>query len=197
MKGVRLAIACCGMTFPVLLGIARARVHLPSAAGAVTAQDPNLGVQSALVAALFCGALVLYFSFFREGETACRLVAGMTIVLLLIANQRILPGIDAYVSARRAATDLMKSYDVNPDEIAVFGLPRGYGYELNYYFGRELPEWTRENGLARVIFFKTDAMPQPDQIRQSSGIQPWADFKVAPATSDGKISIGFRPNVGK
>jgi hypothetical protein len=79
-----------------------------------------------------------------------------TIVLLIVAilvfiNAGILPFADSRISARAAA---LESFRLNPSSqhVAVSELKRDWHYGLNYYFGRDLPEWTPGEPLPEWLF---------------------------------------------
>ncbi len=93
-----------------------------------------------------------------------RLVAGICSLLVvaatLMANLRILPALDPYLSARPHAVFLR--HDLRPDRIFTFQLNRSWNYGLAFYFRRELPEWspgdpeaalvlTTRKGLAEIV----------------------------------------------
>ncbi len=83
------------------------------------------------------------------------------VILLFIANHKVLPGVDAYVSVRPAASSLISTFHPKPDEIAVCRMPRAYQYGLDYYFGSELPEWTAENSKAKFLFCNSESLRDP------------------------------------
>ena len=89
---------------------------------------------------------------------------------------------------------LIKVFKATPDEIAVYKLPRAYGYGLNYYFGTELPQWTPENTRANYLFLSEDSQPPLNQSPKF--IHPRAG-SFAPATSDGKIYLLLGQQSGK
>ena len=93
-----------------------------------------------------------------------RLVVGICSLLVVaatvMANLRILPALDPYVSARPHA-DFLR-HDLRPDRIFTFQLSRSWSYGLAFYFRRELPEWspgdpeaalvlTTRKGLAEIV----------------------------------------------
>jgi 4-amino-4-deoxy-L-arabinose transferase-like glycosyltransferase len=93
-----------------------------------------------------------------------RLVVGICSLLVvaatLIADLRILPALDPYLSAR-AHADFLR-HDLRPDRIFTFQLNRSWSYGLAFYFRRELPEWspgdpeaafvlTTRKGLAEIV----------------------------------------------
>jgi 4-amino-4-deoxy-L-arabinose transferase-like glycosyltransferase len=93
-----------------------------------------------------------------------RLVVGICSLLVVaatvMANLRILPALDAYLSARPHAIFLR--HDLRPDRMFTFQLNRSWNYGLAFYFRRELPEWspgdpeaafvlTTRKGLAEIV----------------------------------------------
>ncbi len=155
----RLAMATIGMVFPILLGILSAKPTLAFGPGIGTDALPIRGIQAALEAGIIGGTLVVAFALYRKWNCAMCAVACTVVIILFIANHRILPGVDSYVSVRPAAGSLIARFHPNPDEIAVCGMPRAYQYGLDYYFGAELPEWTGENSKAKFLFCNRDSLP--------------------------------------
>jgi 4-amino-4-deoxy-L-arabinose transferase-like glycosyltransferase len=93
-----------------------------------------------------------------------RLVVGICSLLVVaatvMANLRIAPTLDPYLSARPHAVFLR--HDLRPDRIFTFQLNRSWNYGLAFYFRRELPEWspgdpeaafvlTTRKGLAEIV----------------------------------------------
>jgi 4-amino-4-deoxy-L-arabinose transferase-like glycosyltransferase len=195
-RAIHLAVAGIGVVFPLVIGIARANLNLTFGPGIGFHPDPARGVQGALGAAVVGGALIAAFTLRRKWNGAVCIAACTTVILLLIANRMIVPGIDAFISARPTATGLIKLYAPKPDEVAVFHLPRAYGYGLNYYFGMDLPEWTPENTRASFLFFSMDSLTQLNQFPQFSDIRAGAGTFV-PATVDGKIYLRLGSRSGK
>jgi hypothetical protein len=64
-------------------------------------------------------------------------------VALLIAgiNTRLLTLLDAHLSPRTAARAALEKAP-RGEGLATFELPRAWSYGLNFYAGREIPEWT-------------------------------------------------------
>jgi hypothetical protein len=73
-------------------------------------------------------------------------------------------------------------HSLNADDVAVYALPRAYGYGLNYYFNATLPEWTPENTNAKILFCGEEALNSP----QLESLRGKAKF---PATGDDKVFI--------
>jgi hypothetical protein len=68
----------------------------------------------------------------------------------VVSNVGILPRADHLFSPRELA-ELVILKDSVASDVAEYKLPRSWNYGLNYYFGRELREWT-------------PGSPQPDWI---------------------------------
>jgi len=61
--------------------------------------------------------------------------------------------LDPRYSARTSAQDAKRLYPpFDPQDAAVYRVPRGIEYGLNYYFRRELPAWSSVQGSARWVF---------------------------------------------
>jgi 4-amino-4-deoxy-L-arabinose transferase-like glycosyltransferase len=194
MRGMRLVIAGVGIVFPLLVGIVYVKSNLTFGPGIGFDPDPIRGVRVALGTALVGGGLIGALALLRKWNGAVCITACTTLVLLLVANRMVMPGLDTFISARPAAMDLIKVYKAKPDEIAVYRLPRAYGYGLNYYFGTDLPEWSPENTRATYLFLSKDSPAPLNQSRQFFNAR--ADSFV-PATSDGKIYLLLGRHLGK
>ncbi len=79
-------------------------------------------------------------------SVAGRARAGVIAMALLVTtlvgftNLSLLPAADSRITPRRAAQDALRL--VPPGQnVQVFGLTRSWNYGMDYYFGRELPEW--------------------------------------------------------
>jgi 4-amino-4-deoxy-L-arabinose transferase-like glycosyltransferase len=184
--GTRVAIAVTGIIFPLMLGIVRAKPRLAFGTDVGFDSDLTLGVQVAFVVALAAGGLIVAFAFSQKSSGAIATTAGAVVILLLIANQMLMPGLDRIISARPAAIGLITAFKATPEDIAVYHLPRAYTYGLDYYFGKDLPEWTPENTRATYIYFSKSSLTQLNQFPQLFDGRTSASF---PATSDGKIYL--------
>ncbi len=182
--GLSLALVASGVIFPLLLGIERLR---PSVAfGQELITDPNFlrhlldGFLVALAGALAVISLIAY----RKWKAAVCAVGCSIALIVLIANHRIMPELDNLVSARPAATDLIRRLHAKPGEVGVYQVPRAFGYGLNYYFARELPEWAPNQPAPVYLFVGSAALTQRDRFRQL------ADPKATPflpVSGDGKV----------
>jgi 4-amino-4-deoxy-L-arabinose transferase-like glycosyltransferase len=196
-RAMQVVVAGVAILFPLLIGMIYAKPNLNFAPGLSFYPDPIRGLRVAFGAALVGGVCIVAFVLFRKWNGAVSAGAATAVVLLLIANRMIMPGIDAFISARPEATALIKVLKATPDEVAVYHLPRAYGYGLNFYFGKSLPEWTPENTRASFIFFSFDSLPQLDHLYQFSRRSPGNAFAFVPATLDGKIYLKWGPQSGK
>lgn len=70
-------------------------------------------------------------------------------VLVEIAGNAILPDLDAYYSARPVG--MMLRHDIYPGRLFTYELPRGWQYGLDFYLGRDLPEWSPDNFRAALV----------------------------------------------
>jgi 4-amino-4-deoxy-L-arabinose transferase-like glycosyltransferase len=185
-RGLRLTLASVGLVFPVLVVVARLKLIAAPGPRYFSILDPGpiSGVIPAAVAALAGASLVAGFSLYRKWLAAVCVSAAIAVALVLIANLGVLPELDALLSARSDSFSLTRTYEVKPEEVAVYRLPRAYQYSLDYYFGRELPEWTSGNRGASFLIFnaKSDMF---DRLRA-------ANLDASPAPNDAQIWWAWR-----
>ena len=177
-KGIRLAMACTGIVFPLMVGIVLAKHYvifdLPFRFG----QEPHRGFLVGLGTALAGGGLVVGFTICRKWNGAVCMLACTTVILLLVATRLVLPSLDEFISVRPIALGIMGGYPTRLDKFAVFHLPRSYEYGLDYYFQKALPEWTPEKTEVRFIFSGEQGLeqlarfPQFDNITQNKLYMP-------------------------
>jgi 4-amino-4-deoxy-L-arabinose transferase-like glycosyltransferase len=193
-RGLRMVLAGTGIVVPVLLGVVLAKPNLAFGPGIGVRPELLRGVQFAFGAALVAGGIIVAFALYRKWNGAVCITVCTIIVLLLIANRMIMPELDAFISARPAAAGLIHKYNAKPEEVAVYHLPRAYEFGLNYYFGRDLPEWTPENTRATYLFFSKDSLTQLNQFPQLFNARTSTFY---PATPDGKIYLRLGQGSGK
>jgi hypothetical protein len=96
---------------------------------------------------------------------------------LVAEVERFVPDIDAAISARSIALMVKSTWpEFSAEHAAIWQLNRSFGYQLNYYAEREIPEWKPEN-------------PRPNWLLVGKGKQQEAakigfrcvEFKVLPA----------------
>jgi 4-amino-4-deoxy-L-arabinose transferase-like glycosyltransferase len=108
------------------------------------------GIVAALSIYIVGGLCIVALSLLKRPKAALIGVVLVVISLVEIANFWILPQTDRLFSPRELA-QLVISRDSVSADIAEYKLPRTWKYGLNYYFQRELREWT-------------PGSPQPDWI---------------------------------
>ena len=87
------------------------------------------------------GLIAAGLSVRKRPGAAFAMLALLVACILVFLNFGILPAADARISARAAALEALRLAPAGQN-IAFSGLKRDWHYGLNYYFGRELPEWT-------------------------------------------------------
>jgi 4-amino-4-deoxy-L-arabinose transferase-like glycosyltransferase len=179
-SGLAACLGSIGLMFPLGMAIARAVWDHAENIDTLLHADIARSLLSALIAALVLSALILGYALRGKRNEAIFIAAGTVALLILFANRLILPIADTVISARPAAVWMMHGHSIRADDVAVYHLPRAYGYGLDYYFNTTLPDWTPENTSARIVFCggaEFDALEL-----QSPRMQ--AKF---PATGDGKV----------
>jgi len=159
-KGVRLALLCTGLLFPLLAGIAVAKLPVILGLTFSPDQNPVPGLRVGLAVALAGGALGVGLAIYRKWNGTVCMLAGTTVILLLIATHVVLPYLDEFVSVRPIALGIIGSYSPKLDKIAVLHLPRDFEYGLDYYFQTALSEWTPEKKEVRLIFSGKQGLEQ-------------------------------------
>jgi hypothetical protein len=124
--------------------------------------------------------MILVYALRGKRGQAIFIAASTAALLIVFANRLILPVADTIVSSRPAALWMLRGHTIHASDVAVYHLPRAYGYGLDYYFNTTLPDWTPENTSARIVFCGAAALNSPEL--QSPRMQ--AKF---PATGDGKV----------
>jgi 4-amino-4-deoxy-L-arabinose transferase-like glycosyltransferase len=114
------------------------------------------GVPTSRTAALLVllgtgGAIVAGFGFGKRPRIALTALMLIELVLLAFINTAILPRADARISARAAAVEAQHLAPA-AQNLAAEGLNRNWQYGLNYYFAREIPQWTPGNSLPEWLF---------------------------------------------
>jgi 4-amino-4-deoxy-L-arabinose transferase-like glycosyltransferase len=180
---IRPVVASIGIVFPALIGIARAKFHPSFAPEPGLALNPLRSVEIAFGVSLMFGALIVFFALRRKWNAAIGVAACTIVILLLIAECRVMPALDSIVSTRPAAASVIRSYAPKPGEVAVFHLPRAYEYGLDYYFQKDLAEWTPEN-KASFLFTSREGLPRVTQFLLLHNSRAAASVL---ATEDGKI----------
>jgi hypothetical protein len=108
------------------------------------------GIVTALSLSIVGGLCILSLSLLKRPKAALIAVVLLVTALVEISNVALLPQADRLLSPRKLA-QLIISKDSATSDVAEYKLPRAWKYGLDYYFGRELREWT-------------PGSPQPDWI---------------------------------
>jgi 4-amino-4-deoxy-L-arabinose transferase-like glycosyltransferase len=185
-KAMQIVAASVGMVFPLLMGIAYAKLNGLTIPAWIN-PDFSKGIQMEFAAALVCGVLVGTVALRRKLHGAISSAAFATVVLLLLANHFLMPRLDELVSTRPVALHMKGGYPMQPDRVAVFKLPRAYEYGLDYYFQRALPEWTPENTQARFLVSSKQGLEEFSRFAQLENIT--RNHLFTPVTPDGRIFV--------
>jgi len=192
--GMQIVVASIGMVFPLLIGIAYARLK----GGAVPPSWMDLhfsqGLQIEFAAALAGGILVGTFALRGKLHRAICSAALLTAALLLLANHLLVPKLDELVSTRSVALGIGRAYLTQPEKVAVFKLPRSAEYGLDYYFQTALPEWTPENAQAKLLFCSKQGLEQLSRFPQLENV-PRA--RVTPDERIYTVDLSGAPSTGK
>jgi hypothetical protein len=125
-------------------------------------------------------------------------VSFSAVILIVIANRSVMPWLDELVSARPVAIGVIGGYPTKPDKVAIFHLPRAYAYGLDYYFQKELPEWTPENTSAVLVFSSKQGLPQLNQYPQLDNLTSNRLYTpVTPDLSIFMVDLRLREPPGK
>jgi 4-amino-4-deoxy-L-arabinose transferase-like glycosyltransferase len=108
------------------------------------------GIIAAVSVCIVGGLSILSFGLLKRPKAALLGIAVVVTILVEIADVGILPQTDRLFSPRELAQFII-SKDSAASDVAEYKLPRTWKYGLNYYFQRELREWT-------------PGSPQPDWI---------------------------------
>ena len=112
---------------------------------------PSFRIINLLILSGAGGLLTIMFGISKKPVPALITLPMFMATLVAVVVVGILPPADAGISARNLARE---SFLLNPsgDNVGVFGLTRDWNYGLNYYYGRELPEWTIGTPLPEWLF---------------------------------------------
>ena len=87
------------------------------------------------------GVGIVFFAMKSRPKEGFLLIVVFVIAAVEIANYRILPQLNARISTRQLAGDILKT-DPTGGNVAVYQFPRSWLYGMDFYLNRELPEWT-------------------------------------------------------
>ena len=185
-SGHRRSASCIGVTGAMFTIFAVASERILSRTARLF-NVPNAHVIVLLVVAGAGGLIAIVFTVLKKPIHAFVTVALLMAALLASMNVEILPFADSRISARKATRDTLR---LNPSgrNIMVFGLSRDWNYGLDYYFGRELPEWTPGTPLPEWLFTKEGNAAEferlGNQVREASRVgEPFAVLIHVPPTT--------------
>lgn len=126
----------------------------------------SLGLFAAILA-LAVGALVTIASLRGRPAAAILLCVVSVATLVEIARLRFLPSIDSIVSARPHA-EFMRN-DQHAERIFTYQLSRSWVYGLNFYFRRQLPEWSPTDPRPALVLTTQAGLDQVRKLGRVSG----------------------------
>jgi hypothetical protein len=97
------------------------------------------------------GILVAILALSRKTWHALILLSLLVAGLAEIANLRILPGMDPYISARAAGQGLAAFPEIK-NGVMAFELQRGLQFGLGFYLGREAQNWNLQSPESAWVF---------------------------------------------
>jgi 4-amino-4-deoxy-L-arabinose transferase-like glycosyltransferase len=105
-------------------------------------QIANLrGIIATLILGIAGGICVVALSLLKRPKAALIGITLLVTAMIGVSNFSILPQVDHLFSSRELAKFII-SNDSAASDVAEYKLPRSWNYGLNYYFGRELKEWS-------------------------------------------------------
>jgi 4-amino-4-deoxy-L-arabinose transferase-like glycosyltransferase len=162
-KSYRVTGFALALMWLLMAGSSAVLIHrLPPAAQEATSRTFLLCAALAIAGALVIAILVLLH---RRGAL---LVSAIVVALLVeIAGARILPTIDAHISARPHAQFLAN--DRRPDRIFTYRLNRSLDYGLAFYLNRELPEWSPQDPQPALVLTNPKGLEEIRKLRRLGG----------------------------
>jgi 4-amino-4-deoxy-L-arabinose transferase-like glycosyltransferase len=125
-------------------------------------------VRSVPLASLAFAALIMIAVVLRKRPA----IAVPVLAFCLAANVEIvnlgeLPALDPFYSARPHA-EFMRN-DQRPDRIVTYRLSRGWMFGLDFYFRRELPEWSADDPIPALVLTTPDGLERIRKLGRFSG----------------------------
>jgi 4-amino-4-deoxy-L-arabinose transferase-like glycosyltransferase len=144
--------------------------------------DVSPGLFAAAIS-LIAGILVLGATLRGRSGTVLLLCAVLVAASVEIASLRLLPPLDPEISARPHAEFVRN--DQHPDRIFTYQLRRRWTFGLNFYFRRELPEWSPADPLPALVLTTPAGL---DQIKKLGRVS--SDFEQ---TQPGVVYVPIMP----
>jgi 4-amino-4-deoxy-L-arabinose transferase-like glycosyltransferase len=152
----RIVLGCVGLTWIVGLAapVRRLLKFLPPSLGPRTISELHALIEIAAVTGLLIFALAIS----RRERAAIVLTAALFACMILVANRRILPQLDPYVSARASARDIENAGVA--ETIESYQLQRSWYWGLNFYLRRELPEGSLQDTAPSTVVTNAAGLQQ-------------------------------------
>jgi 4-amino-4-deoxy-L-arabinose transferase-like glycosyltransferase len=177
--------------------LASARFHFNS---------PGLSIQEHLVFVLSMLGIanaVFPCSIFLVSHKEFRTISASLCVLpiLFILSRTDLPRAAASgISSRDLATELQAQHVPVDHTFTYRGMNRGYHYGLNYYLGKEIPEWDLRADREAFVVSGTASCKQFDEmgfecknVQMGSGASTWFVSHITPKESENRTTDGGKP----
>jgi hypothetical protein len=117
--------------------------------------------------ALAVAAVLIVAALRARPATSILLCAVLVAATVEVASVKILPPLDPALSARPHA-EFMRN-DQHPDRIFIYQLRRSWIWGLNFYFRRELPEWSPGDPLPALVLTTPAGLEQIRKLGRVSG----------------------------
>jgi 4-amino-4-deoxy-L-arabinose transferase-like glycosyltransferase len=109
-----------------------------------------VGLQRAFyvsIASIVVGIVIITLAALKRAGHAL-VLALISLLTIMLCSDGVLKNLDELVSMRRAALHVA---EFNTSEVFAFQLKRGYGYQLNFYLNRQVPEWTAARSASAIV----------------------------------------------
>ena len=149
----------------MVLGVAAARARFP-----LWVRFGRLSIAMALFAGfvlVLLGVALVAASYFRSPTRIMGFSVLLAAASVEVASLVVLPAIGPAVSARFHA-EFMRN-DQHPERIFTYQLSRGWVYGLNFYFHRELPEWSPSDPNAALVLTTPAGLQEMRQLGRVNG----------------------------
>ncbi len=177
------------------LPLKRMLKSLPGYASDPLSQHIHLWLECAAAVGILVAILALSRRTWHALILSSLVVAG----LAEIANIRILPGMDAYVSARAAGQGLAAFPEIK-NGVMAFEVQRGLQFGLDFYLGREVQNWNLQSPDSAWIFTNLRGLEKIEhsgrKFHAPHGAWNWELIlvTVGPANSEPDASNRLRKN---
>jgi 4-amino-4-deoxy-L-arabinose transferase-like glycosyltransferase len=150
----------------IILSVAAATLKVPGSLRVL--ERFNLSLPVVAAALLFLAGIFLIAAVYLAGASRVVLLGGVLVAASVeLASLTLLPALDPIVSARTHA-EFMRN-DQRPDRIFTYQLGRNWIYGLNFYFRRELPEWSPGDSLAALVLTTPAGLERIRNLGRVSG----------------------------